>query len=365
MYFLKKYKILVIAHFFTTGPPQEMVDFLKDKVSSIVFMEHPFSYALSKHSSIKIYKNGEVVERVKGPRAFGPDIFYFLKDFLFTIFFVLKTRKEFDICIAADNLNALSAIVLKKFRKIKNIIYYTIDYTPRRFDNPIINWIYYKIDKVCCYNTDLIWNSSELIDNLREKKCIFRKKSAHQIIVPDGSNFKRIKRFTFENINRHYIVFMGHLIKNKGIEMLLEAFSEVYKIIKKARLIIIGTGELERKLKKQAKRLEISRGIFFTGYIKDHSKIENIMAKCAIAVAPYIPELNSFSFYSDVGKPKAYLACGLPVIITKVPKIAYKIQKEKAGIVIDYNKEKLVSSIVKLLENDNLFRSKKKQFDDK
>ena len=128
-----------------------------------------------------------------------------------------------------------------------------------------------------------------MIDNLREKKCIFRKKSAHQIIVPDGSNFKRIKRFTFENINRHYIVFMGHLIKNKGIEMLLEAFSEVYKIIKKARLIIIGTGELERKLKKQAKRLEISRGIFFTGYIKDHSKIENIMAKCAIAVAPYIP----------------------------------------------------------------------------
>jgi len=349
-------KILVITHFFATGPSQELMNFLKDKTSILGFIEHPFSYANRNYSLMELYKKGKLFKKKLSPKFAGPDILWYIKDFFFTIFFAFKLEERFYLCIAADNLNALAAIFLKKVGVVKKVIYFTIDYTPQRFTNKILNNIYHQIDKYCCYHADFIWNSSEVMIKQREKKGILEEKSAPQITVEDGSNFEKIKRLPFAKINRNDIVFMGHLRKNKGIEMLLEVFSEVCLKVKKARLIIIGGGELEQKLKKQAKKLKIKDRIIFTGYVPSHSRIEEMMTKCAVSVAPYVPDLNSFSFYSDVGKAKAYLACGLPVIITKVPKIAWEIEKEKAGIAVNYDKEEIKEAIIKLLTKDSLYK---------
>ena len=50
-----------------------------------------------------------------------------------------------------------------------------------------------------------------------------------------------------------------------------------------------------------------------------------------------------------------YLACGLPVIITKVPPIAREIEENKAGIAIDYKKEELANAVFKLLGDEKLY----------
>jgi glycosyltransferase involved in cell wall biosynthesis len=42
------------------------------------------------------------------------------------------------------------------------------------------------------------------------------------------------------------------------------------------------------------------------------------------------------------------MACGLPVIITRVPRIAYDIEKAGAGIVIDYNEDQFIDAVARL-----------------
>lgn len=354
---LKKSRFLIITHSpFDAGPAQEFVAFLKDKVSLLAFINHPFSYAEEKHSSLTLYQKGKMVRKFVAPKIFGPGIFYYCKDFLLTIFFTLKLGKRFDFCFCANNLNTLSALFLRQLGLVKKVIYSTVDYTPRRFENNLLNSIYHLIDKICCYRADIIWNSSERMVGEREKMGVKTEKTAKQITVPDGSHFEQIERLPIEKIDRFRVVFMGHLLENKGIMILIEAFVEVCRKVKKARLVIIGRGVLRKRLEKRVKELGLSGRVFFTGYIESHAELEKIMAKGAVAVAPYVPDPDSYSFYSDVGKVKVYLACGLPVVITPVPQIAYEIQKKKAGLLVDYDKKAIAEAIIRLLTDDRLYQ---------
>ena len=63
----------------------------------------------------------------------------------------------------------------------------------------------------------------------------------------------------------------------------------------------------------------------------------------------------NFTWYTDLSKPKQYMACGLPVIITVNPEIADEIQNRKPGIAIDYEKNKFVETVMLLLNDDNLY----------
>jgi glycosyltransferase involved in cell wall biosynthesis len=121
------------------------------------------------------------------------------------------------------------------------------------------------------------------------------------------------------------------------------------------KLLIIGTGPLEEYFKREVEKKNLNNNIFFLGYIESHEEIEKIISKCRIGIAPYVPDPNSFTWYADPGKPKVYLGCGVPVIITKVPEVAFEIEKWGAGIAIDYNKDELADAILKLLTNDKFY----------
>jgi glycosyltransferase involved in cell wall biosynthesis len=67
-----------------------------------------------------------------------------------------------------------------------------------------------------------------------------------------------------------------------------------------------------------------------------------------------------FPRYSDPGKIKAYLAAGLPVVITNVPKIAEVIERAKCGIAIPDEKEALVNAVSGLLANEEMLKQYRK-----
>ena len=99
----------------------------------------------------------------------------------------------------------------------------------------------------------------------------------------------------------------------------------------------------------------VAENVEFKGFIKDHKDVENILTKCAIGLAVYEPDPDSFTRYADPSKPKQYMACGLPVIITAVPWVAEEIEKKHMGLVIKYDKNALAEAIIKLLKDDKLY----------
>jgi len=186
------------------------------------------------------------------------------------------------------------------------------------------------------------------------------KRIAHTVIMPDGSYFDHIKRLPIDKIDRKKLIFLGNMRPVMGVELILESFKEVIKEIPDAKLVLIGGGLKLEEYKKLASRLKLEKYVSFTGFIKKHEDVDDLLCTGAIGLAPFAPDKTSYEFYSDVGKPKVYLAAGMPIIITRVPEIAEEIEKKRAGIAINYSKKELVYAIMKLLNNDKLYKEYRK-----
>lgn len=340
-------------HTYTTGPPLRFAEYLQNEVGNLILIGHPFSYTRDRRSFLRIYTQGKLTYERKFINWNGPELCYYFKDTFLTLWWVLKYASTVDYFVGVDNLNFFAGYILKKLRKVKKIVFYTMDYVPNRFSNRMLNFIYHYLDTFAVIKSDKVWNLSALMVREREKKGVSARYRAKQIVVPVGT--KIVKRlFPLGKIDRYKIVFLGHLREGQGIELLINAMLEVTKKVKQAYLIIIGGGPLEDKLKKIVQEKKLNKHIKFTGFVQEYSEVEEILKNAAVAVAPYVDDDKTYTRYTDPTKPKDYMACGIPVVITKVPQVAYEIEKNKCGLAIGYNKQELVNAIIKLLTNDKM-----------
>ncbi len=361
----KNSNILILSHFYKRaiaggGPPQEIRDFFLPKVKKIYHIEHPFPYSSEHRSSMTIYENGILKKQIFTHSMIGPQIFFYLFDVFITFYFIILAKTKFDLCIALDNLNTVSVLPFKKLGLVKKLVFYTIDYNPQRFENKILNNIYHFLDRLACYHVDKIWILSTRMIKARRKNNVDPKRSAQSIILPMGANLSRIKILSLEKINRYDIVFVGFLLEKQGVQIVLETLPEIVSKIPQLKFVVVGQGEYEQKLKVLAKKLNIANHVEFKGFVKDYRTVEKILCKSAIGIAPYVPTPDNYTFYTDPGKPKLYLGCGLPVVITDVPLIARVIESRKAGLIVDYTVENFAEALVKLLSDNTMYKKYRK-----
>lgn len=347
--------ILIATHTRTTGLSQVLKDWLLYKTETLIFIGHPLNPEKTANSFMEIYDKGILRKTYKSEVFIKSGILLYFKDAFFTVYYVLKSKSRIDIAIGVDNLNASVLIFLRKLKLVKKVIYHTVDYAPSRFSNKILNNIYHALDRWCCYEADILWNSSGRMNKGRVKIGADKGRIVKTIVTPDGSNFDPKKRLPISKIDRNLVAFVGHLRERLGLDLLIESFAEVVKEVKSAKLIIIGDGPLLAKLKKLSQDLQIYKSVTFTGFLENHEDVDDKLRKAAIGVAMFEPVQDSYEYYSDAGKPKVYLAAGLPTIITRVPEIADEIDKERAGLAIPYEKKELSESIVRLLTNTKMY----------
>lgn len=361
---MKNKKIIIATHVFATGPAQDLEEFLRDfvKIKSLLFIGHPLFYQKGrKGSCYKYYENGNLVKEKYLLNWKFPSVVAYLKDVMLTIYWVLITNGKWDLFVGSGNLNAFMGVLLRKLGRVEKVIFYTIDYVPQRFENKILNNIYHWVDKYCVKNADQTWNLSSRMAEAREKQKGMRiSEYNRQITFPIGIWYNRIKRLPFEEIEKHTLVFMGHLIEKQGVQLVLDAIPEIIKEIPDFKFLVIGTGNYETILKQKVNELNIGSLVEFTGFIEDHREIEKLLAKSACAVALYNKEIDPWTYYTDPGKVKAYLAAGLPVILTDVPQITRQIEEFKCGAVVEYEKNDLVKAILSLIKDEDLNKQYRK-----
>ncbi len=348
-------KILIIAHVFTTVPAQDLKEyFLQRKVKSLMFIAHPLFFVEGRSGPYyEIYEHGKLIKKIRLKNKNYPPPIQFIKDYLLTLYWVLTNKNKWDLVISLDNLNTLAALTLRIFGKTKKVVYYTIDFVPNRFENKILNSIYGNIEKIAVRFADLTWNLTSRVAIGREKiRGMDRKTYNRQIVVPLGVWLNRIPRKSYNQIDKHAIVYAGGLVPHQGIQLVIDALPLVLRQINDARMIIIGIGDYEDALKEQVRKLKLEKNVKFLGYMEKHEDVEKALTKCGLAVAMYSEELSKWSYYGDPSKIKTYLACGLPVVTTSLTMISQDLLKKECGLIADYNKEDLARKIIEIL-NDN------------
>ncbi|MFA6296278.1 MAG: glycosyltransferase [Patescibacteria group bacterium] len=349
----KPKKILLISHIANSiGPVQKMEEFLIQKKSCFAVIGHPYEFT-SNESFLKIYSNGKIISEKKIIRKKKLSAIAYIEDIFLSIRIYKKyLDSNFELCFGFDPLNAISAIIIKKIYRINKVIYYSVDYAEKRFENFFLNYIYHLLDKFASRHADYCWSVSNSIRNIRKHLRIPDKKN---ILAPNGLNINEI--CTTPEFPKNNIFYIGVLSKTKGVHSLIDIMPQILKQNPLVKLHIIGGGPDEEFLQTLAQKKGISDRINFYGYTKQE-RTNKILSLGGIGVAPY-EDTEDYVRFCDPLKVKNYLAMGIPVVMTKIPALAEEIEENSLGFAVE-NKKEMADRINEILSDSNkymLFRN--------
>lgn len=247
----------------------------------------------------------------------------------------LSLFQETEVWICVESVNTIVGALLRKIGAFQHrLVYWNIDFGTKR------GFLWTLCDKLAIRLADEVWVLSEA--SIKARGGI---KKPYKIL-PIGCWFHKIPRLTYEQIDKRHIVYIGLLEELQGVGLLIEAVKEM----KDVTLTIIGGGPDEEKFKKQA-----NEKTKFFGILSDDC-CRSILCKASLGVAMYDVRGYNNSSFTDPTKPKTYLSCGLPVVITNIGIIAQMIDQEGAGILVSYDKNCLISAIEEILDNLETYR---------
>ncbi len=167
----------------------------------------------------------------------------------------------------------------------------------------------------------------------------------HPFSSPDG---ELRQKFSLASEDR-VILYVGRLIGLKGLPALLQAFS-LLKNRQGVKLLIVGDGEGSNSFQNLAQRLGIGPQTLWTGFVP-HAETPRYYSLASIAVSPSLAD-EAFG----ISLCEA-MACGLPVVATRVGGMPELCLHEETGFLVRAgNERELAEKMGTLLEDESLRR---------
>ena len=292
-------------------------------------------------------KRANVLKRRYYPR---PPISYLLDIFL--PLFMIRSL----IIVSFSPHVTYFALILKRFGLIKHIVHWSIDFSPRRFRNPIVESIYRLFDKKSFLKSDLHVDVSAPANLARIQ--LYGERSSHKkrgnLIIPVGIPESALEQISAKNFSHKRIFFLGNLTSTVGIDSFVKVCERIGKQDLKATFHVIGSGPEYENSKSLAIQLGIgNRFTWYGNLIKD--EFESLLKTASIGLAPYKNLPDSFSIYADPSKIKNYAQFGIPFVMTNVPKVSSEFRSHKIGVVVDDDLDDLSAAALNLLELESLW----------
>lgn len=282
-------------------------------------------------------ENGFYVHRLAWPKIqIIGGILFWLK-----IFLKIRTIKPEIVQVQAISIG-LPAFLAKKILKIPFIIWGRGSdvYLPGRFTRIISKPILHNADAVLA-----------LTEDMRQKMKGIANREI--FVVPNGINLEQFtggsSPIAKENGVQN-ILFVGRLHPVKGVQYLIRAMENVLEEIPDAKLILVGNGEERGNLEALSIQLGVQKSVQFVGVVP-HEKVHSYMQQADIFVLPSLSE----------GFPGVILeamACGLPVIATRVGGIMDIIVEGVNGYLIDEMRPDAISEKLLFLSRNKQIKRK-------
>ena len=320
----------------------------------------PIVYYMSQEKTKKkfLHKYGHTIIRIPAKK-----INFLHEPIVFSSQLISDIKNNYEIC------NFVSGYYV--MYKIPDMFDYTVFKLNKKM--PIIarwaggnhKWLFpirKAIKKSALQKCDKILVSSlDEIQNLQNVFNIKKENITHIINPIDLTIFQaRKKSFAAEKIsinpNFKYLLYVGRLTKNKGIENLLDTFLEISEEIKDVKLIIIGEGPLHEYIKLFSKKNLIEEKIFLKG------RLTHDQTCFYYNIASAVINIGMSGGLANVIMES--LASHTPIIATNVGATKEYVNDElQNGILIEpSNQNQLKNAIKKILENENKFKGRNLEF---
>ena len=208
-------------------------------------------------------------------------------------------RGRYDVAIAADPTLVLALLPLRRLGIVKRIIFWRIDWYPRKYPS-LMQRAYLLVDR-----------AAELADEV-------------WTIYPDP--------------------------KFRRVPYLLEASAITDGLPRERRAVFAGP-DLDGSLPLAREAAALAGvGLATPSYetaarMLPEPEFRALLASSMVGLALYKPDPLSSKQYSDPGRIKHYLACGLPVVTTRVAPVWRELVERDAGIACDYTPESVAEAV--------------------
>ncbi len=175
-------------------------------------------------------------------------------------------------------------------------------------------------------------------------------------IAVDMDRFQPLDRIKVRKIHNFgkadkIIIFVGRLEKEKNLLMLVDAFSKIKRKIANAKLMLVGRGRQEHKLREKIRELKLE-DVIFTDEV-GNEKVPELL-NCA--------DVFVFcSFYE--GSPtviKEALACNVPVVSVDVGDVRKVLENIDGCYIAEGNVDDFTQKIMRVLEEGRKINSREK-----
>lgn len=170
--------------------------------------------------------------------------------------------------------------------------------------------------------------------------------------IPAAKSLELQKKWGVEGVP--VIVSIGRLVPRKGSDQLIIAMPEVLRNFPKSKLLLVGSGNYQKRLEKLVRNLKVQDSVIFTGRVA-HELLPAYYRLGDIFAAPC---RSRYGGLEVEGLGIVYLeasACGVPVIAGKSGGAPDAVLDGKTGILVNGRDHLEVSgALIKLLADEKL-----------
>jgi glycosyltransferase involved in cell wall biosynthesis len=196
---------------------------------------------------------------------------------------------------------------------------------------PLLKWIFKRCNRIIAVS---YYMKGLLIDlGVREEKITVIYNGVNKQSLAIGSERR--------------IVFIGALVKQKGVEILLKAFKEIKKTHPDVRLVVVGDGP-ERENLEEMSRLQRLKDVEFKGYVDD---LDTFFTANTVFVLPSIKEGFGITILEAMAR-------GVPVAASKTGGIPELIVDGENGLFFTKDNSTSLTDAVRRIFDDEAQREK-------
>jgi len=271
---------------------------------------------------------------------------------------LFKCRRVIDV-IYVRTLSPPECIALlfgKNFLKKKAVILIpgTWLFEPSTIKNKIFKWIYskalYSSDRIIAYTEFMLPSLKRHFPRIRGKRIAYVHNAVNTRRFRPGEPDKKVLSKYLSSLDQRILLYVGEISARKGVLDLVRAFSIIKTKEPKANLVIAGREDKKygRELKNLLKQLKLTKSVNLLGPVPNRDVAELMKAS----------EVFLYASLWGEGIPRAILeamACGKPVIATRVSGIPEVVRDGETGFLVnvgDYHG--LAEMALKVLKDDEL-----------
>jgi len=162
-------------------------------------------------------------------------------------------------------------------------------------------------------------------------------------IIPNGVDLQHISLINHSDETSD-IIFVGRLIKEKHVDLLVRAFGILSSEKPQLRLLIIGEGPEQDAITKIIIQLSLEERIVIRGFQDNHDNVIALMKSAKVFVNPSTREGFGITALEA-------LACGIPVVMVDHPANAIRdLINEKNGFTCSLSEKDLAETIRRALQ---------------